>query len=38
VPRIGLAFSCQIIPEAPADRCDLPVDGIVTEKEYIKTG
>jgi 5-formyltetrahydrofolate cyclo-ligase len=38
VPKIGLAFSCQIIPEAPTDRYDIPVDGIITEKEYIKTG
>jgi 5-formyltetrahydrofolate cyclo-ligase len=35
VPRIGLAFSCQIIPEAPVDQYDLAVQGIVTEKEYI---
>jgi 5-formyltetrahydrofolate cyclo-ligase len=35
VPRIGLAFSCQIIPEAPVDKYDLAVQGIVTEKEYI---
>ena len=34
VPRIGLAFSCQIIPEAPVDEYDLAVQGIVTEKEY----
>jgi 5-formyltetrahydrofolate cyclo-ligase len=38
VPAIGLAFSCQIIPEAPIDRYDQPVQGIVTEKEYIDTG
>jgi 5-formyltetrahydrofolate cyclo-ligase len=37
VPKIGLAFSCQIIPEAPISPYDLPVDGIVTEKEYIRT-
>jgi 5-formyltetrahydrofolate cyclo-ligase len=35
VPRIGLAFSCQIITEAPADKYDLAVQVIVTEKEYI---
>jgi 5-formyltetrahydrofolate cyclo-ligase len=35
VPRVGLAFSCQIIPEAPVDIYDLAVQGIVTEKEYI---
>lgn len=37
-PRIGLAFSCQIIPEAPINQYDHAVDGIVTETEYIKTG
>lgn len=36
-PRIGLAFSCQIIPEAPINQYDHAVDGIVTETEYIKT-
>ncbi|MCG6533375.1 MAG: 5-formyltetrahydrofolate cyclo-ligase [Syntrophales bacterium LBB04] len=38
VPTIGLAFSCQIIPEVPIDRYDQPVQGILTEKEYIDTG
>ena len=36
-PKIGLAFSCQIIPEAPINKYDKAVDGIVTEDEYIKT-
>jgi len=35
--KIGLAFSCQIIPEAPINKYDKAVDGIVTEDEYIKT-
>jgi 5-formyltetrahydrofolate cyclo-ligase len=35
VPRIGLAFSCQIVAEVPVDEYDLAVQGIVTEKEYI---
>lgn len=35
VPRIGLAFSCQIIPEAPVDKYDQAVQGIVTEQGYI---
>jgi 5-formyltetrahydrofolate cyclo-ligase len=34
VPTVGLAFSCQIIPEAPVDAYDLAVQGIVTEKGY----
>ncbi len=37
VPRIGLAFSCQIIPEAPVDTYDQAVHGIITEAEWIKT-
>lgn len=37
VPTIGLAFSCQIIPEAPVDRYDRPVQCILTEKECIDT-
>lgn len=36
IPRIGLAFSCQIIPEAPVDTYDLAVRGIVTEQGYMK--
>jgi len=37
VPRIGLAFSCQIITEAPVDKYDQAVQGIVTEQGYIST-
>lgn len=37
VPKIGLAFSCQIIPEAPVDQYDQAVQGIVTEQGYIST-
>ncbi len=37
VLKIGLAFSCQLIPEAPVDKYDRAVDGIVTENEYIET-
>ncbi|MDF2532026.1 MAG: putative 5-formyltetrahydrofolate cyclo-ligase, partial [Clostridia bacterium] len=33
--KIALAFSCQIIDEVPADRHDIPVDCIVTEKGLI---
>ncbi len=35
VPKIGLAFSCQLVPEVPVGPYDLPVPGILTEKEYI---
>jgi len=38
VSTIGLAFSCQIIPEAPVDAYDQPVQGIVTEQENINVG
>ena len=37
VPTIGLAFSCQIIPEAPVGAYDQAVQGIITEQEWIKT-
>ena len=37
VPKIGLAFSCQLVPKVPSDRFDQPVQGIVTEKGYIGT-
>jgi 5-formyltetrahydrofolate cyclo-ligase len=33
--RIGAVFSCQIVPEIPADLHDVKVDRIVTEKEII---
>jgi 5-formyltetrahydrofolate cyclo-ligase len=34
--KTGLAFSCQIVNEVPTDWYDLPVDGIITDKEFIK--
>ena len=37
VPTLGLAFSCQLIPEAPVGEYDLAVQGIITEQEFIKT-
>ena len=37
VPKIGLAFSCQLIPEAPVDKYDQAVQEVVTETECIKT-
>lgn len=35
IPKIGLAFSCQLVPQVPSDGFDQPVQGIVTEKGYI---
>lgn len=35
IPKIGLAFSCQLIPEVPRDQYDQAVQGIVTEQGYI---
>ncbi|MFZ3114243.1 MAG: 5-formyltetrahydrofolate cyclo-ligase [Syntrophales bacterium] len=32
VPKLGLAFSCQLIPEAPVGDYDLPVQSVITEK------
>lgn len=34
--RIGLAWSCQERPEIPTDPWDVPLDGVLTEKEWIK--
>jgi 5-formyltetrahydrofolate cyclo-ligase len=36
--KIGIAFSCQLVPVIPADPHDIPVDLIVTEEEIIDTG
>lgn len=36
VPKLGLAFSCQLIPEVPVGEYDLAVQGVITEKGYIK--
>jgi 5-formyltetrahydrofolate cyclo-ligase len=33
--RIGLAFSCQVVAEIPAEPHDVPVDRMVTEEEII---
>jgi 5-formyltetrahydrofolate cyclo-ligase len=35
VPKIGLAFSCQIVPHIPRDSYDILMTAIVTEKELI---
>ena len=34
--RIGLAWSCQEIPALPTDPWDVPLDAVLTEKEWIK--
>jgi 5-formyltetrahydrofolate cyclo-ligase len=36
--RIGIAWSVQEIDETPSEPTDLPLDGILTEQEYIITG
>ena len=33
-PRVGLAFSFQLIERVPREEHDLPVDGVVTEKGW----
>lgn len=33
--RIGVAWSCQEIDAVPTDPWDVPLDGIITEKEWI---
>ena len=35
--KIGIAFSCQLIPEAPEENHDIAVDVIVTDEEIIET-
>jgi 5-formyltetrahydrofolate cyclo-ligase len=34
--RIGLAWSCQEVLALPADPWDIPLDAVLTEKEWIK--
>jgi len=34
--KIGVAFSCQEVPETPADENDIAMDAIVTEHEVIR--
>lgn len=36
VPKLGLAFSCQLIKEVPVGEYDQTVCGVVTENGYIK--
>jgi 5-formyltetrahydrofolate cyclo-ligase len=36
VLRIGLAWSCQEISAIPTDSWDIPLDAVLTEKEWIK--
>lgn len=36
IPKIGLAYDFQIVPELPRDKHDIPVDMVITEKTTIK--
>lgn len=36
--RIGLAYSCQIVPRVPMDDHDQAVDVVVTDRSYHETG
>jgi 5-formyltetrahydrofolate cyclo-ligase len=36
--RIGLAFSCQIVPRVPMDTHDQAVDVVVSDRAYHETG
>lgn len=33
IPKIGLAYSFQIVPKLPRDKYDMPLDMVITEKE-----
>lgn len=34
-PKIGLAYSCQLLPRLPHEKYDIPMDVVITEKETI---
>lgn len=36
IPRVGLAFSRQLVPEVPVDAWDIPVHALVTEEGVIR--
>ena len=36
VPRVGLAFAHQLVPEVPVDAWDVPVHALVTEKGVVR--
>jgi 5-formyltetrahydrofolate cyclo-ligase len=36
VPRVGLAWAIQRVPEVPIDACDVPVHALVTEEGVIR--
>ncbi|MGI6113438.1 MAG: 5-formyltetrahydrofolate cyclo-ligase [Mahellales bacterium] len=38
VPKIGIAFDCQVVSRVPTDEYDIPVDLIVTNNGIIDTG
>lgn len=35
IPKIGLAFTLQIVPKLPVDKHDMPMDMVITEKRII---
>jgi 5-formyltetrahydrofolate cyclo-ligase len=35
--RVGIAWSCQECPSVPTDPWDIPLDAVLTEKEWIKS-
>ena len=34
VPTIGVGFACQLVPEVPRERHDVPLDAVVTEAGF----
>lgn len=36
IPKIGLAFDFQVVPQLPRDSHDIPVDMVITEKRIMK--
>jgi 5-formyltetrahydrofolate cyclo-ligase len=38
VPKIGLAFECQIVPEVPMEPHDVALDAVVTESAVYSSG
>lgn len=38
VPRIGIAYECQVVPAVPVAAHDSPVDWLCTERRLLETG
>lgn len=38
VPKLGLAFECQLVSHVPTEAHDVPLDGVVTEKAIYPVG